>query len=369
MKIAQFSVSEDMIDLGVGQPQTDLLPLELLHQAADYALSHASRQILQYGAEAGNDYVRSSLAGFLSRHYQHPVRMQSLFITNGISQALAMICTLFTKPGDTIFVEEPTYFYALEIFRDYDLNLVSVPMNEDGLDLEYLRQLLKQHQPKFIYTIPAFQNPSGTTMSLPTREGLLELAETFKVLVVADEVYHLLHYGLRPPKPLGCFASERVLSLGSFAKILGPGLRLGWIQASGPLLLRMAEYGAIVSGGGLNPFTSAIVGSAIDLGLQDRHLQELKDTYAQRGGALVQALRDHGFSVPEVQGGYFVWLKLDQDTRCLQHKARAHKVDFKPGHVFSSEGGLQNYMRLCFAFYSQETLLEGVDRLVRAIRE
>lgn len=369
MQISQFSIPGDFIDLGVGQPEPRLLPLELFQTASAHALHHSPREILQYGAEAGDDYFRSSLAGFLSKHYEEPVSAHSLFTTNGISQALAMICTLFTKPGDTIIVEEPTYFYALDVFRDYHLNIVSLAVDQDGLNVEALEHLLETYKPAFIYTIPAFQNPTGTTLSLARRERLIELAEKVNSVIVADEVYQLLYYTSRPPKPLGCFESDHVLSLGSFAKILAPGLRLGWIQAGPRLLKRCAEYGAIASGGGLNPFTSAIVRSAIELGLQDKHLEFLQKTYSQRSGALVQALRQNGFNVPDVQGGYFVWLNLrGQDTKTLQQRAKTLKVDFKPGSLFSSSGGLSDCLRLCFAYYPPEKLEEGVERLIVSLK-
>jgi DNA-binding transcriptional MocR family regulator len=204
-------------------------------------------------------------------------------------------------------------------------------------------------------------------MPLLRREKLVELAEAFNFLILADEVYQLLSYTNLPPKPLGCFESNRILSLGSFAKILAPGLRLGWIQAAPKLLERLGNYGAIVSGGGLNPFTSAIVRSSIELGLQESHLEFLKKTYTERSKALVQALRDHSFNVSDVEGGYFVWLKLSQNTQELQQKAQTHQVAFKPGYLFSSRKELKDCLRLCFAFYPEEKLVEGVKRLARAM--
>ena len=220
MQIAQLNVPDDVIDLGIGQPGSDVLPLELLQQASHHALENSPRDILQYGADAGDDYFKNGLATFLTGYYGEKVTPESLLTTNGISQVLGMICTLFTKPGDAIIVEEPTYFLALNIFADHDLKIVSVPVDGNGLIVEELESLLKQHNPKFIYTIPTFQNPSGVTLSLERRERLLELAEKYNVLVVADEVYHLLSYTTTPPKPMGCFDSEYVLSLGSFSKIL-----------------------------------------------------------------------------------------------------------------------------------------------------
>ncbi len=372
MQIAQLEVPENFIDLGIGQPGADVLPLELLQQAAQHALQNADRNILQYGADAGDDYFRASLANFLTTHYGAEVKPESLLTTNGISQALGMICTLFTKPGDTIIVEEPTYFLALTIFADYDLKIVSVPVDKDGLLVDDLELLLKKYKPKFVYTIPTFQNPSGVTLLQGRREWLLGLAEKYDFLIVSDEVYHLLSYTRTPPKPLGCFESDHVLSLGSFSKILAPGLRLGWIQTSQKLLGKLINYGVIASGGGLNPFTGAVVRSVLDLGLQTNYLTHLKRLYAERSSLLVKSLREHlpECQVAEVNGGYFVWLRLpDIDTSELLVKAKSHNVGFQPGTKFSDSGGLKEYLRLCFAFYDELQLREGVRRLAEVLKE
>jgi 2-aminoadipate transaminase len=372
MQIAQLDVPEDVIDLGIGQPGPDVLPLELLQQATNHALQNADRDILQYGADAGDDYFRASLANFLTPHYSETVKPESLLTTNGISQALGMICTLFTKPGDTIVVEEPTYFLALNIFADYDLNIISVPVDEHGLQVDKLRSLLKKHEPKFIYTIPTFQNPSGVTLSLERRQRLLELAENYDVLIVADEVYHLLSYAETLPKPLGCFESNVVMSLGSFSKILAPGLRLGWIQTSSALLEKLSNYGVIASGGGLNPFTSAVVRSVLDLGLQENYLTHLKRLYRDRSVLLTQTIRERlpELEVADVQGGYFVWLHLPKvDTAQLLEKTKVHKMGFQPGAKFTSSDRLTDYLRLCFAFYDEAHLQEGVKRLAEVLKE
>jgi 2-aminoadipate transaminase len=372
MQIAQLEVSDDMIDLGIGQPGSDILPLELLRQASQHTLENSPRDILQYGADAGDDYFRTALASFLTHHYGEEVEPVSLLTTNGISQALGMICTLFTKPGDTIIVEEPTYFLALNIFADYHLKVISVSVDANGLNVDELELLLRKHKPKFVYTIPTFQNPSDVTLSQARREKLLELAEKHNVFIVADEVYHLLSYTLTPPKPLGCFDSNYVLSLGSFSKILAPGLRLGWVQTSRKLRARLESYGVIASGGGLNPFTSAVVRSALELGLQENYLTHLKRLYTERSSILVAALREslQALQVEAVQGGYFVWLRLPSvDTSELLTKAKSHKVTFQPGVKFSSQGSLNEHLRLCFAFYEGDKLQEGVKRLALVLNE
>ena len=160
MSTTQTQIQEGVIDLGVGHPSLSLLPLAELHQAAQHRLSQPDPSLLQYGAELGDESFRQALAGFLSHHYGFPVEAEQLMITSGISQALDLICTVFTQPGDVIFVEEPTYFLALGIFKDHRLQIIGIPTDERGLNTEALEEALKTYRPKLIYTIPAFQNPT-----------------------------------------------------------------------------------------------------------------------------------------------------------------------------------------------------------------
>jgi DNA-binding transcriptional MocR family regulator len=295
-----------------------------------------------------------------------------LFVTTGASQGLDLICTLFTQPGDTIFVEEPTYFLALRIFTDHHLNIVSIPIDDNGLVVEALEEKLAEYRPVFLYTIPTFHNPGGVTLSAARRERLVRLSEQHDFLIVADEVYHLLAYTAMPPPPLPSY-DERgtVLSLGSFSKIMAPGLRLGWIQAKPLRLERLVGCGLVDSGGGLNPFTAGLVRSALELGIQQEQLIRLKNTYRQGTAVLSQALREHipSFKFIEPQGGFFVWGQLPEEvnTEALLPIARRYQVGFQPGLKFSSRQGLRNYVRLSFAYYDEEELREGVQRLARVI--
>ena len=199
------------------------------------------------------------------------------------------------------------------------------------------------------------------------------MAETYDFLIVADEVYQMLAYTSVPPKPMIYFdTSARVLSLGSFSKILAPGLRLGWMQAKPALLEPFITSGYLESGGGLNPFVSSIVNSTIELGLQEAYLNFLVKTYRRRMLTLSGALHRHipALTFSEPHGGYFIWsyLKEDVDSETLLAEANRHQVGFQPGIKFSSGNGLRHYLRLCFAFYGEADLLEGVERLARVIR-
>ena len=294
IQVAQISVPEGWIDFGIGQPHVDILPLEHLTEAAMHRFKQRDRNILQYGMQQGNGNFRISLAQFLSAQYGATVHPDHLFITAGISQALDLICALHTQPGDTVIVEEPSYFLALRIFADYQLKIIGTPIDENGLIVEALEEKLEKHKPVFLYTIPAFHNPAGVTLSSSRREKLVSLAEKYGFLIVADEVYQMLAYTSIPPPPMIYFdTSARVLSLGSFSKILAPGLRLGWMQAKPSLLEPFIVCGYLDSGGGLNPFVSSIVNSMIELDLQEDYLSLLRKTYHERMVTLSEAFRQY----------------------------------------------------------------------------
>ena len=373
MQITQLNLSDAVIDLGVGQPDPSLLPLAVLRQAAKHRLTQPDASLLQYGMEQGNEYFRRSLAQFISDGYGVPVDPDRLFITAGATSGLDLVCARFTNPGDTVFVEEPTYFLALRLFADRGLDVVGLPTDENGLVVEALEEKLAEIRPAFFYTVPTFHNPSGITLTASRRERLVRLSERHGFYIVADEVYHLLAYTTEPPPPMLSYdTSGTVISLGSFSKILAPGLRLGWIQAAPDPIRRMTRSGLLLSGGGMNPFTSAVVQSAIELGLQREHLNRLIGIYRQRAADLEAALNETlsastTFLPPG--GGFFYWLRLprDLDTAALRGTAKRKGVNFQPGVNFSAGGKLHNFMRLCFVYYDSDRLREGVRRLAAVI--
>jgi 2-aminoadipate transaminase len=366
--ILQNQVPADVIDLGLGDPSLSLLPLDLIREAAQQQLSQDDRSFLQYGAEQGDGRFRVALADFLTKGYGFDVTPESLFVTNGISNALDLICTLFTGAGDTIFVEEPTYFLALRIFADHHLNVIAIDTDANGLIIESLEEKLAEFHPKFLYFIPTFHNPTGATLSQERRDRLVELARENDFILVADEVYHLLSYAQTPPKSFAAYIDiENIISLGSFSKILAPGLRLGWLQAHPEKIKRFTTCGLLDSGGGLNPFTSAIVRGIIESGGLENNINKLINIYRARlqvmNASLGQYLPNAQYSVPG--GGYFFWLRLPEkiDAKELRKNAQIFKVDFRPGTLFTSRGGLKNHVRLCFVHYEEDKIEEGLMRL------
>lgn len=368
---AQIEVPEDFIDLGVGQPGRSLLPMEIIRQAADHRLAQDARGYLQYGAEPGDGYFREALAAFLTDSHGLDARPDRLFVSGGASQALDLICTLFTEPGAVVCVEEPSFFLALRIFADHRLRVVSLPTDDHGLILDGLDERLAALRPDMLYLVPTFQNPTGATMPRERRERLVEICRRHHVLLVADEVYHCLNYDTAPPASFGSYVDGgHVLVLGSFSKILAPGLRLGWVYADRPIIDRMARSGLLDSGGGLNPFTSGLVRSVLELDLLRPHLEALRGIFRTRIIAMAETLRrdlpSATFVVPN--GGYFFWLRLPGlDTTDLLRHAGALQVGFRPGTMFSSQGRQSDCLRLSFAFYDTPTLLEGSRRLGQAV--
>jgi 2-aminoadipate transaminase len=371
-RILQTEVPPGLIDLGLGNPALDLLPLDIVKRSAGKFFAATDNRPLQYGLEQGDGYFRLALAAFLAQAYNAPVEPEQLFVTAGASDGLDLLCTLTTHPGEAIFVEEPSYFLALKIFADHGLRLIPIPMDTEGLCIEALDELLAVTCPKFIYIVPTFQNPSGRTLSQRRREMLIERAQQHNFIVIADEVYQFLSYGEAPPRPFALFSEsvEQVVSLNSFSKILAPGLRLGWIQAHEAVLRRLAGSGLLDSGGGMNPLMSALARSLIESGGLAVNIAALRREYTARLKALDAALHQHlptaEYELPE--GGFFFWVRLPgMNATALRHKAQAAHVDFRPGDLFSSQQGMQDHARLSFSYYSPEILEEGVRRLANCL--
>jgi len=272
--------------------------------------------------------------------------------------------------GDRVLCGDPTYFLAHGIFATHRLNVEGVPVDDEGLDVEALEKRLEEGPVAFVYCIPSFQNPRGVSLSAERARRLVELAERHEFTIVADEPYNLLHFG---PQPTCLMAYDegrgRVLSLGSFSKILGPGLRLGWIHAAPPLRQRFLSHGTIRSGGCLNPLVARIVQGPLEDGTLVRHVTHLRDVLGARSSRLSKALDEAGLAHQRPQGGYFTWVDMGEgtDTAELLERAKADfGVGFCPGQRCAVDADLRRFLRLSFAFYDEDELVSGVDRLTRA---
>ena len=375
-----ISIPDGVIDLGWGHPSPRLHPAVAMATAAEYALRQQGAVPLQYGAVQGYGPLLESLAGYLSTQDAYGGRRvdpTSLFLTAGASQAIDLAATIFARAGDTVLVEEPTYYLIGQIFVDHGLRVLGVPADGDGLDTDALAAMLAEGiRPRLLYVIPAYQNPNGSVLAPPRRRQLVALAQQYGFTILADEVYQLLHYGPPPPPPLAMLDDSPdgcVASLGSFSKILAPGLRAGWIQGAPGIIRRFTGAGLPASGGGLSHFAATLAHAMLELGLLPANIANLRQVYGERRDATAELLRSEmpdwaTFNAPG--GGYFFWLTLPEgiDAGTLLPAAQTAGVSYRPGTAFSAAGGFRNALRIAISLYETDELAEGLRRLAGVIR-
>ncbi|KAF4129010.1 Aminotransferase class I and II [Phytophthora infestans] len=388
---AQTHTTSEIINFGLGQPSESLLPLDMFRDAAmDRFKPTQDPAMLQYGAAKGFIGFREEIAKLVAgANATASVDPETLMVTAGNSQATSHAAMAFSKTHKRVFVEEPTYFLAHDIFRELGLDLKGIHAGKNGIDLDVLEATLAAGDvPAFLYTIPFFHNPTGAVMSSDHCKRLVALAQKYGFRIISDEPYNLLHLGSNGG-PLSSLASYDdsglVVSLGSFSKILVPGLRLGWAQSSAKIIESLSTIGSLRSGGGQNPVTAALVHTVLEQGKLLPHLDHLKSVFQARKAAMCDALLKHCPDVTfiEPSGGYFVWLELPDGvhTDVLLNEAVAnHAVAFTPGTRCSlgtvygdGDGGvlantaMTRCARLSFAFYDEDEIHLGIQRLQSAL--
>ena len=366
-----------------GLPDPDLLPVEKIIAATERALRARGRLALQYGPEQGYGPLLDYLIGKVERDEGLRVARANIMLCAGAAQGLDAAARLFTRPGDVVLVEAPTYHEAIGTLRDHPVELRQVPIDNRGLVVEALAERLDAlsligQRMAFLYTIPTFQNPAGVTMTAERREALVELAAERGLLLVEDDVYRDLCFEGRVPPSLFELAGGRgVIRLGSFSKILAAGLRLGWIIAEADVIQRIVGCGLKGNEGGANPFVAHVVAAFCQEGWLEPHIAQLVARYRARRDALLAALEQEmpdGVGWTRPAGGFFVWLTLPEplEAEAVLAASRERGVLFTPGVRFfaqASEGGGRRNLRLPFSFLSEAQMAEGVRVLAEVIRE
>ena len=376
----QLSLRADIIDCSWGHPALELLPVSGLARATQVALERDGLTALCYGAEQGPGHLLERLCARLGRLEGAVLPSEQMMITGGVSQALDLLCTLLTQPGDVVLVESPTYHLALRVLKDHGVELVPVPADDEGLQVDVLEDVLaglrrQGRNVRLVYFVPTFSNPRGITMGIERREALVDLAQREDLILLEDDVYHELWYDSPPPASLYSLApAGPVVRLGSFSKVLAPGLRLGWMLAKPEIVRRCTGSGMLDSGGGVNHFTAHVVVAFVELGLLDEQVETLRASYRQRRDVLLDALASHlpegcRWSCPG--GGFFVWLGFPSgvDSAALLPVAESVGVSYVPGARFYTGGDGAQYCRLAFTLFSPEELAEGARLLASALRE
>ncbi|KAJ8672892.1 hypothetical protein QAD02_004153 [Eretmocerus hayati] len=396
--------NSELINLSVGAPGPDLLKncTDLLAQSTKHRLEEEEREgkyfLFQYGITSGLWECRNELSKFLSRRYGNVVARENLTLTAGATHGLQLILNTLLAPNGVIFVDEVTYMIALDVFKQFSmLKITSVPMKNGVVNLDALENLIEAeaHSRKvtvgdgkifwaMYYAVPIFHNPTGMSLSPDASKRLAQIAQKKDFLVVCDDVYNLLHYETdQPPRRLFEFDDPKsadyrggnIISNGSFSKILSPAIRVGWIESGPRIVSVLKESGILKSGGAVNHYTSGLIASLLQLGLEDRHLDHLVTTYKERMRTLCDTLDGNlpsNCSYRRPAGGYFVWIELPEGCDAdpfLKWCQERHKVLAIPGSRFSIEGKSRNYIRVSIGFHKAETIEKAARILCNAISE
>ncbi len=368
-----------IISFAGGFPDPALFDAVGIREASQLALSDATAgPVLQYGATEGWNPLREALSAHMAKKGITATPAE-IITTTGSQQALDLIGKTMIDPGDKVIVEGPTFLATIQCFRLYGADIVSAPIDADGVKVDELEKLIVEHKPKFIYLVPTFGNPSGAMLSLARRKRVLELAAQHKVLVVEDDPYGELYFGDAPPPPSMLALSsevpgsrEWIAYCGSFSKVLSPGLRVGWMIAQ-PQLLANAVMCKQFSDAHTSNLTQAIAAHYLGLNRMDAALAVVRKTYAERAQTMADCLRqDLGdaitFSQP--QGGMFFWTRLTApgaDAAEFAKRAIEKLVAFVPGAPFYATNPDRATLRLSFATADVGKIVEGVGRLGQAL--
>lgn len=366
----------DIISLAGGLPYTQAFDPEIIMRTVRRVLAEDHAAALQYGPSDGYAPLKHSLIEVM-REEGTPCFPEDIIITHGAQQGLELIAKIFINPGDHIITEAPSYVGALNSFLSYQPNIHTIPMDEDGMVLEHLAEVLeglaaRGERAKFIYSIPNFQNPAGITLRAERRFGLLELAHDHDCLVVEDNPYGMLRFEGAPSPTLRSLDEGRVIYLGTLSKIFSAGMRIGWIAAPHPILekLLLAKQSADLC---TSSFTQMIAHRYFTEEDWRGQVQQLLEFYRGRRDAMLGALEEHlsgiaTWTLP--QGGLFVWATLPEFVKTSEMLAVAvdAKVAYVPGSGFFPYEGGENCMRLNFSYSDVETVHEGIKRLAKVIK-
>lgn len=366
-RLLQRAQDPGVISFAGGVPDVETFPLEDFRSAMATVFKRDGQDAMNYGSVQGYPPLREAIASFLRENGIGAVPQQIL-ITSGSQQAISLIAMVLLQPGDTVVVESPTYANAIQMFQWLRVQVLGVPVDEEGMRVDLLEHLLKQHPAQLIYTIPTFHNPTGTTMSGHRRRALLALASRFSLPVVEDDYIGGLRYdGPNEPSLKAMDQTGNVIHISTYSKMLMPGPRIGFVLTQDPLLERLVALKHQIDIGASNLIQRTLEAYIGD-GRWRAHTRRVSRLYQKRRDAMVNAMQRHfppeaQWSVPK--GGFFVWVRLPDQIAVidLYQTAIEHQVAFAPGPMFFPGEPAYPAFRLSFSQHSEEKIEEGIARL------
>lgn len=371
-----------LISFAGGLPAPEIFPTEICATATTRLLKEQGQTALQYSATEGYAPLRQLIVDRLGK-MGIQLTIDNVQITSGSQQGLDLIGKMMLDPHDVVLTEQPTYLGALQAWKAYQANFVTVAVDDDGIDVDAMEEVLQKSNPKFMYILPNFQNPAGVTLSLERRKKLVALANRYGVAIVEDDPYGDLRYEGENLPPLMALDQElqaegdgNVLYLGTFSKIFAPGLRLGWVAGPTAVIQKftLAKQGADLH---TSTFTQMLLHEITKDGFLDEHRKLILRVYKERRDIMLDGLKKHmpdGVTWTHPHGGLFLWVTLpvEMQARDVFDRALENKVAFVPGTAFFPESQTDytghNTMRLNFSNATPEQIAIGIERLGQAVR-
>lgn len=362
--------ADETISLAAGMPDPAFYPLSIIEK--NLIPGNYNLEVSDFGHMTTEGYLplRHSLAAWQSRIGIQATPDQIL-IVSGSQQGLYLIVKTFVEPRDYVIVESPTYLGAIQALEASGARILTLPSG-NSINFEVLEDYLIRYRPKLMYTIPTFQNPTGQVMSLRDRQELIRLAAKYRLVIIEDDPYSQLYYGQQPPPSLKSLDTYGgVIYMGTFSKILFPGLRIGWVIAAPQVINRLAQEKQHIDLHS-NSLSQIILHNCLEEDYLTNHLSTLRREYKKRRDAMVSAIRRYcngymDFNIPE--GGFYLWCTLTPPASGTEliRRAAAVGVSFVPGEAFYTNGTKSNEIRLCFATHNEDLLREGIRRLGRIL--
>jgi len=368
----------EVISLAGGLPDTSTFPPDTFAAVAQRIAAESCAKALQYGPTEGLDGTKACIAEVMAAEGMR-VDHGDLIVTTGGQQVIDLVTKVLIDPGDVVIAEGPTYPGAVPVFSSYQANVVQVDMDADGMRIDLLEDTLDRlerdgRRPKFIYTVPSFQNPAGVTMSQGRRRRLVEVAHERELLVLEDNPYGLLRYEGEAPTPLlSLDGGVYVMYLGTFSKILSPGIRLGWVVAPPPVLEKI-NLGKQAADLCTSTLSQLMVQAYFQESRWRDYVESLTEVYRARRDTMLDALAEHFPRQAEwtrPAGGLFIWVTLPDfiDTTDLLARALRDNVAFVPGEAAFLDGRGRNAMRLNFSGSDEDAIREGIRRIGEVVTE
>ncbi|MDR6226809.1 MocR-like pyridoxine biosynthesis transcription factor PdxR [Desmospora profundinema] len=361
------------VDLSSSTVQTELLPLPALLESVQHLMEKEPEVLCQYGDIKGDGELRKAASNYLT--YQGvSVDSNELLITNGSQQGIDLVARCFLRPGDVVITEETTYSAAIDTFRGTGATILPVPMDRDGLRVDKLTALCDTYQPRLIYTIPTFHNPTGTVMSLKRRGQLLQLAESIPCLIVEDDPWSEIYFDDPPPPSIKSLDSTgNVIYLKGLSKILSPGCRIGLLAASGPVLKRLL-IAKTNSDLGSPLLTQRAILPLLQAKKTQTYFQQLRKALKERRDLVVRCLQEHappGIDWLIPSGGFNLWLTLPRETNAhdLLHHTEKENISFLPGSACFSSDPSYHCLRISFSSAPNDILYSSIKEFCRILTD